>query len=392
MITKELISFIKAELALGKNKEQINAELLAGGGWKSDDLDEAFLSLNKPIISTPNVLVQSKPKKTNKIFAIVLIVLFLFGVSASAYFFKDEILSIPFVSNLINQGKVETPLGESVDIQKESVPEEYEQGTSIKIDEEVVLENLENTLNTPVAPEPVNEIPIVKLEEIKPKVVVPSKPKEVVNKIVPDSPPKNTDLVAEESDLTDMVFTYPPHNTKVKIGEIVTLKIRTGKDVAKIKISSSVLNWSQFLELSNGLAEFSFEVPESLKHISFDLIGWNKSDQIILGFDENKDFVSFLTLIPYTNYKVIDFHTVPDVIEAFYWESNILNEDLHAEFENNALGGLIEIPSSDIEYRIEDESIIKLTGYGRMQGVKSGETYIHISYKGVTKKIPIYFQ
>lgn len=48
MITVELLSFIKKELSSGKTKEQIKGELLVGGGWKSEDIDEAFNNLNTP--------------------------------------------------------------------------------------------------------------------------------------------------------------------------------------------------------------------------------------------------------------------------------------------------------------------------------------------------------
>lgn len=141
MITEELISFIKSELALGKRKEQISAELLAGGGWKSGDLDEAFLSLNKPIepISTtspqpqpqPQPQSQSQPKNTNKVLIVVLILFLLLGTGVSAYFFKNEILSITFVKNLINNEKVEEVITENIDKIENVFKKEDEKNTNL---------------------------------------------------------------------------------------------------------------------------------------------------------------------------------------------------------------------------------------------------------------------
>lgn len=42
MINQELISFLKKELSLGKNQEQIKAELLSQGGWNGSDIEEGF--------------------------------------------------------------------------------------------------------------------------------------------------------------------------------------------------------------------------------------------------------------------------------------------------------------------------------------------------------------
>jgi len=113
MITDELVTFIKNELAIGKTREQVRTELLAGGGWKIEDLDEAFLSLNKPVFSVPATSLSNldtKPKNTIKVLLGVLVLFLLLGAGASAYFFKDKILSIPFVSNLINNTKLDIPI------------------------------------------------------------------------------------------------------------------------------------------------------------------------------------------------------------------------------------------------------------------------------------------
>lgn len=53
MTTQELINYIKAEIALGKSKQQIHDVLLTGG-WSAVDLDEAFTIVNNEmLVSVP---------------------------------------------------------------------------------------------------------------------------------------------------------------------------------------------------------------------------------------------------------------------------------------------------------------------------------------------------
>ncbi len=60
MITTELISFINKEVISGKTKEQIKSELLASGGWTTEDIEESFLSINGRDISTRKVSIYLK--------------------------------------------------------------------------------------------------------------------------------------------------------------------------------------------------------------------------------------------------------------------------------------------------------------------------------------------
>ncbi|MFA6520444.1 MAG: hypothetical protein WCT44_02440 [Candidatus Paceibacterota bacterium] len=63
MITKELLVYIRAEIAKGKQREEIHDVLIAGGGWTEDDISEAFREIipmqnasalpQKPNIPTP---------------------------------------------------------------------------------------------------------------------------------------------------------------------------------------------------------------------------------------------------------------------------------------------------------------------------------------------------
>src|SRR6185369_13987572 len=42
MITKELVEFVKAQVALGKTRGEIHQVLIAQGGWTPVDIDEAL--------------------------------------------------------------------------------------------------------------------------------------------------------------------------------------------------------------------------------------------------------------------------------------------------------------------------------------------------------------
>ena len=53
MITEELVSFIKGEIAKGKSRDQIRSELTAGGGWSSSDVEEGFKSIDSPVPVSP---------------------------------------------------------------------------------------------------------------------------------------------------------------------------------------------------------------------------------------------------------------------------------------------------------------------------------------------------
>lgn len=47
MITKEAIDYIKSEIQKGISRETITANLVTSGGWKTLDIQEAFLAIDK---------------------------------------------------------------------------------------------------------------------------------------------------------------------------------------------------------------------------------------------------------------------------------------------------------------------------------------------------------
>jgi len=197
-------------------------------------------------------------------------------------------------------------------------------------------------------------------------------------------------------DSTQFMFVSPAENSKVKIGDDIQLKIIAGKNIEKVRYTFSMLNDEEDIPLENGSLTISFKVPETLNPLILSLEGWTKNGDLITDSDRKSQGLdttgTSLILKPYTDAKVTDILGVPDVIEAQKWETPILSDQLSAEFENNALGGLIPIPDSDINFKIEDESIIKLLSKYEMQGLKSGETYVDITYKGITKRVPMYVQ
>ncbi|MBP9715170.1 MAG: hypothetical protein KBD52_01625 [Candidatus Pacebacteria bacterium] len=137
MITPELISFIKSELAKGKLQEQIRSEL-ATGGWNASDLEEAFSFILKipvqpiqptqivkpaqpiqspisqpitPIIQpiqagfvSANSPISSKPKSHSKVLLFFVIFLIIFGAAfAGWYFFKPEIMKMIGINNDVSE-------------------------------------------------------------------------------------------------------------------------------------------------------------------------------------------------------------------------------------------------------------------------------------------------
>lgn len=51
MVTPELLSYIHGELAKGRTKQEIYAELMGGGGWMEQDIQEAFSQIEPPTSS-----------------------------------------------------------------------------------------------------------------------------------------------------------------------------------------------------------------------------------------------------------------------------------------------------------------------------------------------------
>ena len=138
MINQQLVDFIKKELQKGLNKEIISKELLANG-WTTIDIEEGFTKVQNTVsnlsgvqISTPivqsNISTFTTPNHfARKIFLLV-IILFLLAGGTSAYFFRNELLTIPFVKKTLG-----------VDIQLDSIP----QGSTAAPETPVV-----NTTNT----------------------------------------------------------------------------------------------------------------------------------------------------------------------------------------------------------------------------------------------------
>ncbi len=52
MITPELMTYIRGELAKGRNRDAIHADLTSGGGWLPEDIEEAFREI-PPAVAAP---------------------------------------------------------------------------------------------------------------------------------------------------------------------------------------------------------------------------------------------------------------------------------------------------------------------------------------------------
>lgn len=110
MVNQELILFVRAELTKGKTQENIRAELLSGGGWSADDIDQVFGIVN-PATPPPTVspqaimpvqpfeampvhkLIEQKPKSSFwKVFTIVLLIVLIGTAVWGFYFFRNSAL------------------------------------------------------------------------------------------------------------------------------------------------------------------------------------------------------------------------------------------------------------------------------------------------------------
>lgn len=110
MVNQELILFVRAELTKGKTQENIRAELLSGGGWTADDIDQVFGIVNPatppPTVSPQSImpvqpfeaipvhkLIEQKPKSSFwKVFTISLLIILIAGAVFGFYLFKNGAL------------------------------------------------------------------------------------------------------------------------------------------------------------------------------------------------------------------------------------------------------------------------------------------------------------
>ncbi len=148
MINQQLIDFIKNQLQKGVTRDVISKQLLSNG-WTSLDVEEGFSEVYKitqtvpapsitpetinnisniitPVTNIPNSTVLPVQenvivaKKKSPMVKILLTTLILFLVGFSIFYFKDDILNISFVKNLIQNNTqeevipVETPVKTSI--------------------------------------------------------------------------------------------------------------------------------------------------------------------------------------------------------------------------------------------------------------------------------------
>jgi len=66
MVTQELLNYIKQQVALGKDHGEIKDVLMRGGGWHSEEIDDAFRVLTPISIPTqpPSPNMNSVPTST----------------------------------------------------------------------------------------------------------------------------------------------------------------------------------------------------------------------------------------------------------------------------------------------------------------------------------------
>ena len=107
MITKELLDFLSKEKATGRTNEEIKS-VLVQNGWLASDVEEGFQALEvptpapvpsssqRPFVNPAAPQVVTMPKHGRRAL-LFLILLFVFGGSASAYYFRDNIKTWPVI-------------------------------------------------------------------------------------------------------------------------------------------------------------------------------------------------------------------------------------------------------------------------------------------------------
>jgi hypothetical protein len=105
MITPELVSYIKAQQALGKNSMDIKASLMQSGGWRMVDIDEAFTAAS------------AKPRTSHlKRMIAVLVVLLVVGGGAGYAVMKYHIRTVADVKALFMGTTEDVPIQETAPV------------------------------------------------------------------------------------------------------------------------------------------------------------------------------------------------------------------------------------------------------------------------------------
>ncbi|MBI3305954.1 hypothetical protein HYZ82_02340 [Candidatus Nomurabacteria bacterium] len=115
MITPELLSYIRGELGKGRTREEVRADLVKGGGWKEEDLSEAFRIVmpmqgffaptspsqnnqsspnESPVHRVSSVSSESGTKSSKKFIKILIFVILILAVVAGSYFYRREISNL----------------------------------------------------------------------------------------------------------------------------------------------------------------------------------------------------------------------------------------------------------------------------------------------------------
>lgn len=102
MITKELIDFIKLSKAEGKNDEEIKSVLLKNG-WLNLDVEEGFRAIN---LNSINIAENSAGGSYKKPLVLAIIVFLLLAGTASGYYFRNDLKTMPVVRNFFPSQEV----------------------------------------------------------------------------------------------------------------------------------------------------------------------------------------------------------------------------------------------------------------------------------------------
>jgi len=174
MITKELLDFIGVEKKNGKTDEQIK-EVLVKNGWLASDVEEAFRhvklavdSIPPPVAPAPISQISTSgkeavmPKNSHKGLLIsIIVILVLLAGGASAYFFRDNLKTLPLIKNFFPQTDVAV-----VPADNQTIPVDNTTPIPLTDNQIVPVDNTPNQNNTAASSGPITVSGFVNRNEI----------------------------------------------------------------------------------------------------------------------------------------------------------------------------------------------------------------------------------
>lgn len=381
MVNQQLLDFIKMQLEKGVDKELISTQLLSND-WTRQDIEEGFQSAGTgiekstttipPVINynqstvgdNDGVVITEKHHTGRKIFLTLLI---LCALGGAAYYFKSELLNLPFVSKIFPQEKTEM-----LETENQSVDE---------------LSSISDT--------------------------------ETESKTLPITETEQLPVVGDY----EIKILSPLENSRVFIGQPIIIQVLAGKEITKIvnvNISGHFVSPSDPKPLSfsqkneKGIFTVEYIIPED-----FPFIG--KKDLHVMGYIEDtmgtapveKSFKSIQVVVdspktPVNLHLLSDLETLNGPITVKLGGIFVNGKQVPqapmvgVDFSGSGKADALISDTSVVTYKIHDESIAVIEEIPFLQigdspenlainikGLKVGTTKLTVTYKGISTTIDV---